>query len=146
MRIRRLITMGVLAIGLAACTTVESVRVPACTGTVVKGCSPTVYFLFNSAEISPYGLKRLDWAVEKLKRYPTKQAIVTGYTDQTGEDEYNIELSRKRAEAARAYLIAQGIASERVTVDAKGSSDLVCDHGKACMSLSRRVTVTIQNP
>ena len=50
-----------------------------------------------------------------------------GHTDAHGDTERNLEVSRQRAEAARSYLIARGVAPERLTLRALGDSEPRCD-------------------
>ena len=49
--------------------------------------------------------------------------IVEGHTDSVGEESHNLELSERRANIARDFLIGLGIDSSRITVDAKGELD-----------------------
>ena len=120
-------------------------KVPACSGSLVKGCSPTVYFNLNSAMISPYGQKRLDWAYRKMIRWPKLMVTITGYADENGSEEYNLELSRLRALSARLYLINRGIDPRRIIVDYKGLSEPLCTGNKNCYGIDRRVVLQIFN-
>ena len=47
-------------------------------------------------------------------------AVVSGHTDITGSPEYNMKLSLKRAANVKAYLIAQGVPSERIKIEYYG--------------------------
>ncbi|MBK7407512.1 MAG: OmpA family protein [Saprospirales bacterium] len=51
-----------------------------------------------------------------------EQIRLTGHTDNAGEDEYNLELGRLRAEAIRKLLVSNGVPTGQVTVDSKGES------------------------
>lgn len=146
MRLFRLILGVSLVLGTSACSfwTAEPQMVPACQGSVVKGCSPTVYFLFDSDAISRYGQKRLDWAVKKMTRYPRKRVTVAAHTDQIGTEEYNVNLSRRRAENTKKYLISQGIDADLIDVVAYGISQPACTDVHACAYLNRRVVLTIR--
>jgi OmpA-OmpF porin, OOP family len=68
----------------------------------------TVLFRFNSAELTVEGKQQLDQLVTaqvgSLKRY---FIAVQGFTDKTGSSEYNLNLSRRRAEAVQTYLVAR---------------------------------------
>jgi OmpA-OmpF porin, OOP family len=68
----------------------------------------TVLFKFNSAELTPDGKQQLDQLVTSevgnLKRY---FIAIQGFTDKVGAAEYNLNLSRRRAEAVQTYLVGQ---------------------------------------
>jgi outer membrane protein OmpA-like peptidoglycan-associated protein len=77
-------------------------------------------------------------AREKLARlsgivlnYPGLKLEAEGHTDNIGSAEFNLELSEKRANAVREYLISQGVASENVTAVGKGFSVPVADNNTA---------------
>ena len=122
-----------------------SEKISACQGSHVKGCSPVVYFDFNSSVVSPYGKERLDWGYDKLIRWPGKKVLVTGYTDEVGSDSYNFRLSKRRAEAIKAYYVGRGIDPNRIDIEYKGKTELVCED-KECQDLNRRAIVKIYNP
>ena len=79
-----------------------------------------IEFEFNSADLTPSGRSDLDAAGEAMSRhFEDKSFVLAGHTDASGPADYNLELSRLRAQSARRYLIeAHGIAPERL--DAKG--------------------------
>jgi outer membrane protein OmpA-like peptidoglycan-associated protein len=68
----------------------------------------TVLFKFNSAKLTDEGKEQLDQLagsqVGSLKRY---FVAIEGFTDKIGTPEYNLDLSRRRAESVQTYLIAQ---------------------------------------
>lgn len=135
-----------LLMGVSACSmvTTPSHKAPACQGSVVRGCSPTVYFLFDSDAISLKGQKRLDWAIKKLTRYPNKRVILSAYTDQTGTQKYNMSLSRRRAESTKKYLMSKDIDASRIAVRVYGMKHPVCRDAHRCAYLNRRVVLTIK--
>jgi hypothetical protein len=58
-----------------------------------------------------------------LNRFPDGKVVVEGHTDSTGPAEYNIGLSTRRAEAAKAYLVGEaGIPAERFVLRSYGES------------------------
>ena len=67
-----------------------------------------VLFKFNSSKLTDEGKQQLDQLTtgqaSSLKRY---FVAIQGFTDKTGTPEYNLELSRRRAEAVQTYLVAQ---------------------------------------
>jgi len=84
-----------------------------------------VYFDFGKATLKPSSYKALDNLVELLKLKKTMVIEVAGHTDDIGSYESNMELSRRRAEAVRSYLISKGIEPERVIAKGYGSTQPV---------------------
>lgn len=81
-----------------------------------------------------------------LKRYPERTVLIEGHTDNTGSDDYNQQLSQRRAESVKNFLVAQGIGSERVRREGKGESAPVSSNDSATgRQQNRRVEVIIEN-
>lgn len=74
-----------------------------------------VYFDTNKHNINAKSKTNLNKLVGIFKEYPDTNIIVEGHTDSSGNDAYNLELSKKRANAVTNYLIAQGISKARLT-------------------------------
>jgi len=66
--------------------------------------SETVYFGFDSRELTPEAKGALDGMMAQVQGYQDYRVEVRGFTDSTGGDRYNIELSQDRAEAVVRYL------------------------------------------
>ena len=79
-----------------------------------------LFFKTASAVLDDHSEHELDNIVAALKNNPGVSAEIFGYTDNTGEPEYNLELSRLRAETAAQYLIDKGISAERLTAIGMG--------------------------
>ncbi len=76
-----------------------------------------IIFDYNTATLSPGSKPELERMAELLKKYPTLSVEIGGHTDNIGSAKFNYELSLKRAEAVREYLIQLGgIQGERITV------------------------------
>ena len=81
-----------------------------------------IYFVINKWDIRAAEAAKLDELAAARKVNPEAKVAVTGYADAaTGTDARNTFLSQKRAEAVAAYLSGKGIASDRISVDYKGS-------------------------
>ena len=76
----------------------------------------TVFFAFNSSELSADAKSVLDSNVEYLKANPTIEVQIEGHCDERGGVQYNIALGEKRAQTVRNYLMAMGVASSRITM------------------------------
>jgi len=79
-----------------------------------------VFYELDSSEVSPVGQKVLDENAMLLKRYPAWAITIEGHCDERGTAEYNLALGERRAVAARAYLVAQGISADRLRIVSYG--------------------------
>jgi outer membrane protein OmpA-like peptidoglycan-associated protein len=72
------------------------------------GLLRTVSILFstNSAELLPASVPALNSLGYVLEKYPDLQLEIAGHTDSSGPEEYNLQLSERRAEAVRDYLVS----------------------------------------
>jgi outer membrane protein OmpA-like peptidoglycan-associated protein len=105
-----------------------------------------VLFVSGHAELRVGSSDNLNRLVSFLNRYPERSAIIEGYTDSVGTQDYNQGLSQRRADAVRSYLIRQGIASARLDAAGKGESNPIGDNASADgRQQNRRVEVVISN-
>src|SRR5437667_4724717 len=95
--------------------------------------SATAYFGYNRTEVRPGDAPKLDDFAAKLKDRAYDRIDAIGHTDRIGSDSYNLALSRRRAEAVRAYLAGKGVDAGRVRIDAKGEAEPVT--GGACKNM-----------
>ena len=80
--------------------------------------------VINKWDIRATEAAKLDELAAALKENPEAKVAVTGYADAaTGSEARNSFLSQKRAETVAAYLSGKGIASDRISVDYKGSKE-----------------------
>ena len=82
-----------------------------------------IYFEFNQASIVIESYQYIDAEIlGMLTRYPTMVIEISGHTDEKGTDEYNMKLSEARANAVKAYLVAKGVAPERMETKGYGET------------------------
>ncbi len=81
-----------------------------------------VYFDVNKATLRASSYKELNELVEYLNRKPDVRIEIAGHTDNTGTEQDNQVLSRKRAQRVREYLIEKGIDPDRVIAKGYGES------------------------
>jgi OOP family OmpA-OmpF porin len=105
----------------------------------------SAHFDFDRATLKPDGRTELDNAVKALRDDPALKARITGHTDSVGSEDYNQRLSERRANAARDYIVSQGIDASRITTEGLGESQPVAsndtEEGRA---QNRRVEVHAQ--
>jgi peptidoglycan-associated lipoprotein len=81
-----------------------------------------IHFEFNRSDIILLAREILDEKVPVFRANPTMTIMITGHAGNQGTDNYNQALGQRRAEAAKAYLVAQGIDANRISTDSKGES------------------------
>jgi len=93
-----------------------------------------VYYDFDKANIRPDAAFELDKVVRLMDRYPSMVIELGSHTDARGNDEYNRDLSQRRANSAIEYIISRGISQNRVTARGYGESQLSnhCGNGVQC--------------
>lgn len=123
---------------------------PIASGTVIV--LNNIYYDFNKSEIRKGDAAELISLANVMKQYPDLRIEMTAHTDTRGSAEYNLELSRRRVESARQYLVLLGIGADRITVSAAGESQPRnhCLDGVSCTEAehqyNRRTEVRIINP
>lgn len=79
-----------------------------------------------------------------LRQYPQHQILVEGHTDATGSDDYNLRLSRDRANSVRTALIAGGVEEAKISAEGFGESRPVATNDTAAgRQQNRRVEIII---
>ena len=82
--------------------------------------SSEVSFDFNSAKIKATFRPPLDKIAEILNRYPRTQIVIVGHTDSVGAEQYNLDLSSRRAIAVADYLVQRGVSLSRIGTEGHG--------------------------
>ena len=104
-----------------------------------------IEFEFNSYLLKEESFIELHQVAELLRQNPSLRIELSSHTDDVGSDSYNLRLSKKRGEAAAAYLIEQeGINADRLTTVGYGKSrPLVPNDSDENRAINRRVEFTI---
>ena len=73
-----------------------------------------IFFDFDRSNIRKDAAATLDVLVDLMKKYPTMEVEVSAHTDARGPDQYNLELSKRRAASTLEYLVSQGVERNRL--------------------------------
>lgn len=105
----------------------------------------TFYFDFDQAIVKPAGFDELNKHAEALKNDPSLHVLLEGNTDERGTREYNLALGERRANAVKAYLVAQGVSPSQISVVSYGEEKPVAlGHNEAAWAKNRRVQIVYQ--
>ncbi len=98
-------------------------------------------FLFDTgkAELDAEAKGELNRIAESIRNHDSSPVMIEGFADATGPSDFNWELSKRRANAVRDYLIEQGVHPERIQVKAYGETKA---HSDASDPEERKVTIT----
>lgn len=97
------------------------------------------YFAHNSTQLKPGGYQEIARIATVLNKYPDTRIKVAGHTDQRGSEQYNQQLSSRRAEAVKSALVRQGVNPSRIATRGYGESRPI----SSSYAQNRRVEVTI---
>lgn len=103
-----------------------------------------ILFDFDQAVLRPEVEEALSKIADVLARYPDIKFYVEGHTDNLGSDDYNLDLSRRRAQAVANFLGEHGVASERMEIAGYGETQPKADNEtEEGRQLNRRVDLVI---
>jgi OOP family OmpA-OmpF porin len=121
-------------------------KAPAKAPTVEKiSLKADAHFDFDKSDLKAGDKKELDAAAAKIKPMKIESITVTGHTDNVGTDAYTQNLSERRAEAVKKYLVGKGVNAGQIQTHGKGESQPVADNKTADgRSKNRRVDVEVK--
>jgi OOP family OmpA-OmpF porin len=90
--------------------------------------------------IRPVSMRTLDAAVGVLKEYPALRVEISGHTDTDGNRDFNLDLSKRRADSVKAYFVAREITDSRIVTRGAGPDEPIADNKtKAGKQKNRRI-------
>lgn len=105
-----------------------------------------VLFDLNKADLKPGATRSLEKLAQFLKEYPERTVAIEGFTDSTGSEQYNQQLSEQRAQSVRNALAGMGIAADRITTHGYGEQYPVASNNAAAgRQLNRRVEIVLSD-
>ncbi|MFA6368274.1 MAG: OmpA family protein, partial [Bacteroidales bacterium] len=87
-----------------------------------------IFFENNSAELLPSSQSELNTLFELLSSNKNIRIEISGHTDNVGKQDYNLELSTKRANSVKSYLESKGIESNRLESKGYGQTRPIADN------------------
>ena len=103
-----------------------------------------IYFDFDQYEIRAGDARTLEMDASWL-RTNDMLILIEGQCDERGTDAYNLALGDRRARAAMNYLMAHGVAGDRISIVSYGKERPVCtEHTEACWALNRRAHILVK--
>ena len=103
-----------------------------------------VFFETDSTELTPLAQQTLDKQAAWLNQYGRYAFTIEGHADERGTREYNFALGARRAEAAKSYLIAKGVAATRIKTISYGKErPVVVCNDISCWSKNRRAVTVL---
>jgi OmpA-OmpF porin, OOP family len=104
-----------------------------------------VYFEYNKAVIKSESFPILDAVAATLQGNPSIALIeIQGHTDERGNDDYNLDLSDRRAAAVKKYLADKGVEEKRLESQGYGETQpLIREHNEKAWAKNRRVAFLI---
>ncbi len=103
-----------------------------------------IQFVQSKAELLPNAQPALEQLATFLKDNPTTEIELGGHTDNQGDFDENIRLSKERVDVVKAYLVANGIAASRITTRGYGPTRSIgSNNAESTRQLNRRVEMTV---
>lgn len=107
--------------------------------------SSDVNFAFDSAQLQPQAESRLNEVAATLRQNPEVRVTIAGHTDAIGSNEYNRDLSQRRADSVKSYLMSRGIDGNRMRTIGYGEERPVAtNETPAGRAENRRVEISSQ--
>jgi OOP family OmpA-OmpF porin len=110
--------------------------------------STDVLFEFDSATLKDSGRKKLEDVVQSAQGADVDRVRIVGHADRIGSDQYNLDLSQRRAQAVKEYLAQNGTGSDRVDTEGVGESNPVtgneCDRMGPARKSNRKLVACLQ--
>lgn len=112
-------------------------------GIIVK-FSSGILFDIDKTALQPQAKTDIAQLAASLKNNPETNILIVGHTDNTGTAAHNMDLSIRRAEAVKAYAIANGVSASRLNTQGKGDTEPIADNTTVDgRSQNRRVEIVI---
>jgi peptidoglycan-associated lipoprotein len=112
---------------------VEAVKIKTSSAEALATMQEMIYFQNNKSDLSEKSMATLRDKVMVFQANPAMRIVITGFTSKSGTEAYNMALGLRRAEAAKGYLISQGVDPIRIEITTLGEGQLA-DEGSGVVA------------
>ncbi|WPU94598.1 OmpA family protein [Mucilaginibacter sabulilitoris] len=103
-----------------------------------------ILFDTDKSDLKPAAQANLQNLAASLQKNQNTNILIVGHTDDTGSDSHNMDLSVRRAESVKSYIVADNVAASRLTTSGKGEAEPIADNTTtAGRAQNRRVEIVI---
>ncbi len=110
---------------------------------MINGQYVNVFFDFDETKITTGTISAINFLIKYLNANPNSKAEIIGYADEYGDFDYNIDLSRRRAEKVTEMIVKYGIDANRLKVVVKGEDNSVPKESSLARQMVRRVAFKV---
>ncbi|MDE1896583.1 MAG: peptidoglycan-associated lipoprotein Pal [Rhodospirillales bacterium] len=112
---------------------------------LVANVGDRVFYAFNQSSLSSDSDATLGKQAAWLAKYPSVNVMVAGNADERGTETYNLALGQRRANAARDYLVAQGVTSSRIQTISYGKDcPVAAGNDESAYAQNRNAITSVQ--
>jgi peptidoglycan-associated lipoprotein len=112
---------------------------------LIENVGDRVFYIFNKSTLSSDTDATLGRQAAWLVKYPSVNVLIAGNTDERGAETYNLALGQRRANAARDYLVAAGVAPNRIQTISYGKDcPVAAGHDQASYQQNRTAITSVQ--
>ncbi len=105
-----------------------------------------IFYATGSSVVGGEGQSTLERQASWLQQHSNVNVIIEGHADERGTREYNLALGERRANAAKTYLVGQGISPSRLSTISYGKErPSVLGHSSSSWSQNRRAVTVVAN-
>jgi outer membrane protein OmpA-like peptidoglycan-associated protein len=103
-----------------------------------------ILFDVNKADVKEATKRQLSEFAQTLEKYPDTDLVIEGHADAQGPDDYNLKLSKQRADAVASYLSSLGVKGGRIDEKGYGEAQPIADNStEAGRAKNRRVDIAV---
>ncbi|WP_298215084.1 peptidoglycan-associated lipoprotein Pal [Acidocella sp.] len=112
---------------------------------LVANVGDRVFYAFDKSDLNTDAQATLGKQAAWLAKYPSVDVLIAGNSDERGTETYNLALGQRRANAARDYLVAQGVTSSRIQTISYGKDCPVAPgHDESAWAQNRNAITSVQ--
>jgi len=133
------------ALVVCGCLAVSLPQPPVPEAVLSADVGDRVFFDFASSKLSNNDKDTLSRQSAWLAKFPTVNVLVAGNADERGTETYNLALGQRRANAARDYLVANGVSESRIhTISYGKDCPVAAGHNQASYQQNRTAITSVQ--